>query len=135
MAALCSLQLLPEVLPKNLWALTNSATVFEGEKTWLPFKIESIQANSQSRVLTIRSLSVEKAAQFPVHSDFSWVPWPLWKAASDRGNAYPPAAEPVEIPILSILIPFLSSFLPATKRYLFEGNDPGERCTDVHLES
>lgn len=54
MAALCSLQLLPEVLPKNPWALTNSATVFEGEKTWLPFKIESIQANSQSAVLTIK---------------------------------------------------------------------------------
>lgn len=83
MAALCSLQLLPEVLPKNLWALTNSATVFEGEKTWLPFKIESIQASSWSPVLTIRSLSVENAAQFPVHSDFSWVPWPLWNAASD----------------------------------------------------
>lgn len=134
MAALCSLQLLPEVLPKNLWALTNSATVFEGEKTWLPFKIESIQASSRSPVLTIRSLSVENAAQFPVHSDFSWVPWPLWNAASDRGNIYPSTAEPGETPILCILIPFLSSFLPATEWYLFEGSDPGERCTDVHLE-
>lgn len=134
MAALCSLQLLPEVLPKNLWALTTSATVFEGEKIWLPFRIESIQAKSWSAVLTIRSLSVENVTQFPVHSDFSWVPWPPWNTASDRGNSYPSAAEPKEIPILSILIPFLSSFLPATKRYLFEGNDPVERCTDVRLE-
>lgn len=77
---------------------------------------------------------MENAAQFPAYSGFSWVPWPLWNAASDRGNTYPSTAEPMEILILFILIPFLSSFLPATERYLFEDNDPGERCSDVRLE-
>lgn len=48
-----------------------------------------------------------------------------------QGQCLGATAEPVEIPIVSILTPFLSSFLPSGERCLFACNDPVERCMVV----